>query len=129
MIAQDRCMEEIVAAVPEFGPAWQAHLAYWDDEAAGLSNDVTEFAGFFVDSADTLPEERRREILALAERLLEEGDEAVKDAVATCFLETLLNAASGGEIAAERFVPHLGPQSRAFCRAWDEYTDVRTPGL
>lgn len=68
-------------------------------------------------------------VFDVAERLMVEGDNEVKDAVATCFLENLLNVASAGRIDASKFVDLLGPESRAYCRAWDEFTGVHTEGL
>jgi len=51
------------------------------------------------------------------------------NAVCTCFLENLLNKGSWGDICYSRFVPYLGEKSREYCRAWDHFTGVKTPGL
>ena len=60
----------------------------------------------------------------------EDTDEYLLDnAACTCFLESLINRASWGGIPYNRFVPYLGEKSREFCRAWDEFTGVKTPGL
>ena len=60
----------------------------------------------------------------------EDTDEYLLDnAACTCFLENLINIASWGDISYSRFVPYLGEKSREFCRAWDEFTGVKTPGL
>lgn len=51
------------------------------------------------------------------------------NAACTCFLENLLNRASAGRILYNRFIPYLGEKSKEFCRAWDEFTGVKSPGL
>jgi hypothetical protein len=65
----------------------------------------------------------------MIEHLMLQGDDAVKDAVATCFLENLINRTSAGDIPAANFVHLLGPESVAYCKAWDEFTGVKTEGL
>ena len=57
----------------------------------------------------------------------EEGD--FDEAACVCFLENLLNWASGGDISYGRFIPYLGEKSKEYCRAWDEFTGVKSPGL
>jgi hypothetical protein len=37
--------------------------------------------------------------------------------------------ASAGRIPYERFIPYLGEKSKEYCRAWDEFTGVKSPGL
>lgn len=53
----------------------------------------------------------------------------IDNAACTCFLEDLINIASHGRISFERFIPYLGEKSKEFCRAWDEFTGVKSPGL
>lgn len=51
------------------------------------------------------------------------------NAACTCFLENLINTASFGTIEYSRFIPFLGEKSKEYCRAWDEFTGVKSPGL
>jgi len=67
-------------------------------------------------------------IFELIEHLLFFGDEDVRTAFFTCCLENILNV-TPSRIPPERFVQFLGPQSRKHCRAWDDFTGVRTPAL
>lgn len=53
----------------------------------------------------------------------------IDNAACTCFLENLLNIASSNEIDYSRFIPYLGEKSKEYCRAWDEFTGVKSPGL
>jgi hypothetical protein len=75
------------------------------------------------------PIKRGERFFFFAEECLEEGDSNVKDAIATCFLENLLNAVSDEIIKLESFVQYLGENSKEFCKSWDLLTGVNTPGL
>jgi hypothetical protein len=80
-------------------------------------------------------EERKdniKELMGIAEILLEHGSEDVKNAVATCYIENLVNTASDEKekaVTYETFIPYLGPKSKEYCKAWDEFTGCKTPGL
>lgn len=70
------------------------------------------------------------EIFSLVEYFLNEGEFSVKAAAATCFLENLINYTSAGTLAPEKLIPYLvGKKSIEYCKAWDEFTGVKTPGL
>lgn len=129
MICSKDCMQLILSKVPEFEPAWREHLDFWGQDEAGLSNDLAEFSSFLVENISSIAFDKKEEIFAFVETCVIEGDEALKDAIATCFLENLLNAASGQKIAANSFVGFLGKESKAFCKAWDKFTGVKTEGL
>ena len=66
-------------------------------------------------------------VFSYVEDQLTDKDTEVGNAVATCFLENLLNR-TPDVIPPGRLVPLLGPRSREFCRAWDEFCGVRTDG-
>jgi len=50
-------------------------------------------------------------------------------AACVCFLENLQNKAGHGRFEYSRFIPYLGEKSKEYCRAWDEFTGVKSPGL
>lgn len=58
-----------------------------------------------------------------------EGNDKVRDAVATCFLENLINAVAWGRIPSSSFIHLLGEESKKYYKAWDEFTGVKTEGL
>jgi len=60
--------------------------------------------------------------------LLINGDESVKNAIATSFLEYLMSN-DPDEIQFTSFSKFLGKHSIEYCRAWDEFTGVRTKGI
>lgn len=122
-------MELILRKVPEFEPTWLAHLEFWGDDKAGLSNDLSEFACYLVDNVELMSTNKRLDIFVFIETCLIKGDESVKCAVATCVLENLINSASEGKINSNLFVNLLGQESKKFCKAWDKFTGIKTPGL
>lgn len=68
--------------------------------------------------------------LAKFDKYPDGSDESDFDnAACVCFLENLLNYASAERIKYSRFIPLLGERSRTFCKSWDEFSGVRSPGL
>ncbi len=57
------------------------------------------------------------------------GDENIKNALCTCFLENLLNRFTEEPAVLDKFIPLLGPKSIKHSKAWDEFTGVQTHGL
>lgn len=82
-----------------------------------------------VENAKEMGEPGLRQLFSIVELALATGDRETRDAVATCFLENLQNIASGGRFDFTLISEYLGPESRAYCRAWDEFTGVKTEGL
>ncbi|MGH2548342.1 MAG: DUF7674 family protein, partial [Thermomicrobiales bacterium] len=76
-----------------------------------------------------LQESDLRTVFSEAERLLAEGGEEARTAIATGFLEELSHADSRNEIDMRAIVPFLGSKSIEYIKAWDEFTGVRTRGL
>jgi hypothetical protein len=78
-----------------------------------------------VATADDVAIQRIAELL---ETLLSDGTDAVRSGVTTGLLEALI-AASATQPAALRLFKELGPMAIAYCRGWDQFTGVRTPGV
>ena len=57
------------------------------------------------------------------------GEGEFDNAICTCFLENLINRASRCNELYNRFIPYLGPNSKEFCKDWDRFTGVPSPGL
>lgn len=129
MISQQECMKFVLKQQPAFQSRWQSFLDDWGAEEPGLCNNIAEFSEYVINLANEKSTQNFTEIFNLVEQLLVDGDKTVKDAIATCFLENLLNAASNGIIDPQSFVPFLSQESRTYCKAWDEFTGVHTPGL
>jgi len=129
MITSENCIELFLNKVPEFESSWKAHIDYWDGDSAGLSNDITEFSFFFIEHIDSFKSDKLESIFALVEGCLNYGTEPVKDAISTCFLENLVNFSSEAGLQAHLFEKFLGKKSREYCKAWDEFTGIKTKGI
>lgn len=113
---------------------------YTDDEVVSISAVFRGLTGYV--TTELMAENNHisreeLEIYQFIESMLEkyskfpdESDEfQFVTAACTCFLENLINKASANRIKYDRFIPYLGEKSREFCRAWDEFTGVKSPGL
>lgn len=127
MISKEQCVELVLRVIPEFKPYWQEHRAEWDGEEPGLCNDMSAFSHY---TWQHLVDDNRSGLLprifGVVEKLMVEGDQDVQDAAATCFIENLVNRVSWKNATAPAFRHFLGPKSRDYCKAWDEFTGVRT---
>jgi hypothetical protein len=122
-------MEAVLRVAPGFKDRWREHLRQWNGKPAGLTLDMIEFA----DYVTRLLEERRvsalEPVFALVEAMLTEGTEEVKDAVATGFLESVVNPITEETEYLPLFIRLLGPESRAYCVEWLEFAGADLPGL
>jgi hypothetical protein len=105
-------------AILGFEPDWERHLAYWGDDARGFCTDVAEMTVF----ASTLIAEGRQSelegLFACVEQLLEHGTPVVRDAVGTCFVESLANRVP--DLFSEATLNSvLGPRALAVARDWN----------
>ncbi len=64
----------------------------------------------------------RADAFALVERHLAGGSELMQAAVTTGLLESVASAVSGGRVRGPELAAVLGPRSREFVDAWDEYS-------
>lgn len=129
MVLSKLLMSFLLNEVPEFQSAWEMHQSEWNGEIAGLCNDMTAFADFTEKQIKIENVKVLTRIFILIEALMAQGEQEVKDIVATCFLENLLNDVSAKRIPANGFLSYLGPKSTDYCRAWDDFTGVITEGL
>lgn len=125
---RERSTELLLETYPEFQPAFNAHVTAWESDPRSLCSDFTSLGEFVMDEIAAGRLARLPALFEVVERLMREGTEEVQNAVATCFLENLLNS-TPHRIPPESFVLLLGPESRKFCRAWDEFSGVKTPGV
>jgi hypothetical protein len=63
-----------------------------------------------------------REVFALIERHLASGSELMRTAVTTGLLESVASAVSGGRVRGPELAEVLGPRSREYVDAWDNYS-------
>lgn len=128
MISSHKSIAYFLDNVPEFRNEWRLHLASVN-KIPTLCQAFSEFSDLTIKNILNYRNDCKERIFDSIEFLLEMGDEEVKDAVTTCFLENLLNAMSGGSMKAKDFVRYLKPLSIEYCRAWDAFTGIKTEGL
>ena len=71
---------------------------------------------------DQLSVPQQRAVFDVIERHLAGGSQLMKDAVATGLLEALASEVSSGRLSGPRLAALLGPRSRAYIDAWDQFT-------
>ncbi|WP_181309627.1 DUF7674 family protein [Nocardioides campestrisoli] len=70
----------------------------------------------------SLAEHQASEAFQVVERYLVRGGEFLKAAIATELLEALASEVSSGKLSGPALAAVLGPESRAYLDAWDEFT-------
>jgi hypothetical protein len=121
---------ELLALRPDFRPWWDDERDLWShNEGECTTHGVfSAFSHFVADRLSRGPAPELSPVFEYVESKLDDEDSEVSNAATTCFLENLMNRVPE-LIAPSSLVPLLGPKSREFCRAWDEWCGVRTEGL
>lgn len=108
------------------GPAAETVAADGDD-VPPLTLRLGTLGRVFAEHAAEFTDEQTRQLFQLLEEALAKGGEEDGNAVATGFFEALLNAWDKGFDLASVWAA-VGPRSRDYCRAWNTFTGVETPG-
>ena len=127
---EDTLMDEVLARFPGFAPMWEEHLEFWGGDVRGVGNDVAEFSAYVrkrLEGRERTEELER--IFAFAEEMMRDGDEAVKDQIATNLLENVVNSAGQDDAYDALFVSLLGPLSLAYCQEWNRFSGGGIPAL
>jgi len=125
MITQRDAIPLLLEACPGFESAWREHRDSWDGEEAGIFNDTSAFAEYLVTCyarGDTSAFER---VFATVERLVRDGDEAVRNIAVVGILESVQVRSTHEPFGPEPFLRWLGPLSR---KAWIEMGEVWRAG-
>ena len=125
-------VSEYVGKLNNFIPGFKEH---WNSDDAGFNfgkdSDVygvfCEFSHLVTEQLEAGTLENRIQLFIFIESVIVEGGDPA-NAACTCFLENILNI-TPDSIDPDSFVLYLGPKSAEFCRAWDEFTGVKTRGL
>ncbi|MFF1787391.1 hypothetical protein ACFVX9_13100 [Kitasatospora sp. NPDC058243] len=130
--------EELIGVSDALADADRADVESWRGLSAGTveedEDDVPPLTlrlgtlgrVFGEQSAEFTPEQSRR-VLQLLERIQAQGSDEEKGAVATGFFEALLNTWDEGFDLGSVWAD-VGPECRAHCRSWNDFTGVDTPG-
>ncbi len=121
------------AVLRDAWPGAGAVIAALEDE---WSPDPVPVTGLFGDVGsavatewDAMPGGDRQRLFDVIEALVACGTCEVFEGATTGVLEAVLSASSGGQLDFRDMAPRMGPRSAEFCRAWDQFTGIRTPGL
>lgn len=125
-ITLEECKKLLKEKFPNFIPYWEDEISLWGDE--GILALFAPFARYTIEVIETNNHTQLKNIFDCIEFLLCEGDESVKNGVATVFLEDLMNQ-DPNEINFSSICPYLGKDSLEYCRAWDKFCGVKTKGL
>ena len=126
-ISKEECIELIKEKFPEFIPYWEKFIRDFDSEE-GIIIQMIPFEEYTLDRMKSHDESELKRIFDLVEFFFCNGDEKVKNAMSTGFLEYLLSQ-DPDVIKFNTIVKYLGEQSIGYCRAWDRFNGIRTEGL
>lgn len=129
-ISKENCIEVILERFPAFQTTWDKFLKEWEGEEYMKITVFHELADYLIERIQqgTIKEPELATYFNFIEFALINGDEDAKAGASTFFLEAMLHA-TPGKVSALTFVHLLGERSRDFCKAWDEFTGVKTEGL
>ncbi|GAA0663799.1 hypothetical protein GCM10010193_14000 [Kitasatospora atroaurantiaca] len=96
------------------------------DDDLSLIFRAAQLADAFVGTASELTQDQRRQVLGTLEEALCQGSEDDAAAVATGFLEALLNAWDNG-FDLRLVWDDLGPESQSYCLAWNKFWGIKSP--
>lgn len=121
---------------PDFfkSESWLEYESERDGYKSKIHMDFTAFSDYIYEKIKKEDFSQLKEIFQIIETCMKHENPMIGEAAATCFLENLINHASGDAgrrsyIDPNVFIPLLGSESREYCKAWDEFTKVKTSGL
>ena len=125
MIKESEVMPMLLSQFPELKKYWDDHWEYWGDEKEfSLCGKLFPFSDYALDllNLETAEaDEILQKMFNIAENLMVEGEESVRTAIATCFLESISNVISDRKPELNnRFKDFLGPESLGYIEAWEE---------
>ena len=128
MVPETQLIPLLVACIPDYRDRLAQSVEKWlnDDGSVSIYSQLSELVDLVVERFNVGNYDGSDELFALVERVLVEGSDTVRDAVATGFLEGLQNQT---RLAGEYWAPLLGERAKEFCRGMDGFFGVKTGGL
>ena len=120
-------IELIKEKFPRFHSYWETYIRDHGSDL-GITIQMLPFCKYTVDAIKSNNEAEIEKIFNFVEFLLCNGDDDVQTAITTSYLEALMSK-DPEEIQFIHFAKYLGKNCREYCKAWDEFTGVRTKGL
>ncbi|NGX46998.1 MAG: hypothetical protein K1000chlam3_00367 [Chlamydiae bacterium] len=126
-ITSENCLILLKEKFPQFLPYCESYVNYWGIDQ-GITTQMMPFAEYVIDIIQSKDEAKIKEIFDYVEFLICDGNDSVQNAITTSFLELLLSK-DPDEIQFTTFAKYLGKNSIEYCKAWDEFTGIKTKGL
>jgi hypothetical protein len=126
-ITEDNLINLIKEKFPRFNGYWDSYISDCGS-GDGIIMQMLPFIEYVVEIIKSGDENEIKRIFDLVEFLMCNGNVLVQTAIATGFLEGLLNK-DPEEIQFIKFRKYLGKETIGYCRAWDIFTGVMTKGL
>ncbi len=126
-ITGKNCIKLIKDNFPNFISYWNIYINDFGSDN-GLTVQMIPFCDYTIDIIKSKNEKEIKKIFEFVEFLLCNGNESVQSAITTSFLEYLMSK-DPDEIQFASFAKYLGKNSIRYCRAWDEFTGVKTKGI
>ncbi len=126
-ITEKRCIGLMKENFPKFHSYWETYIRNHGSDL-GITIQMLPFCKYTIDAIKSNDEVEIEKIFSFVEFLLCNGDDDVQTAITTSYLEGLMNK-DPDEIQFVSFVKYLGKNSKEYCKAWDEFTGVKTKGL
>jgi hypothetical protein len=124
-------VEKLEYITPGFMKVWSLWLkendVFGDGEQPNEHTVFLEYNDFIVHQLDSLPSVNKINLFAYIEDALNSNDDNLSNAVATCFLDSLVQQSA--QYKPENYFPFLGLESTAHSKAWDEFNGTKTIGL
>ncbi len=126
-ITGERCIELMKEIFPNFSSYWDSYIEDYGT-GLGLTTQMTPFGKYAEDAIKEKDETKIKKIFDFVEFIFLNGDQSVRNAIATGFLEHLMHK-DPEQIKFRTIVQYLGTNAIQFCRAYDKITGVKTEGL
>lgn len=126
-ITEQNLIKILKEKFPKFIPYWESHINYWGEDD-GIVRQASTLTDYVVDVVKSQDDNEIERIFDFIEFLMCHANQSAQEAVATGFLEDLLNR-DPHEIQLIKVYQHLGEETLAYCRAWDKFTGVFTKGF
>jgi len=124
---------ELSEAFAKIDPAFQRKadsiFAHWHPDIPPWTQLLGEFGLTISEMTQGGKFNAVEQALFLVEKLLTSGSSEVRDSIATGLLEAILAESSAGKLDFQKIVCFMGNKSKDYCRAWDKFTGIKTPGL
>lgn len=126
MIPMTEACARLASVSEALAQADQKLVADWEPEEPPPTVRLAGFARALAQDWSNIPEYVRAEVLDVVETLLLIGNDLVQTAVATGFLERLLNAALDGTLDRKTLEAMLGPASLEYFNNWDQASRAKS---